>query len=172
MIKVLFVCLGNICRSPLAEGVFRRYAEEAGLREGLHGDILIDSAGTLGHHVGAAPDPRSIEVARTRGIDISGQRCRQIQTSDFETFDYILAMDRDNMSRLQELCPPEFSDRLHMFLPFASDLKGISEIPDPYLYKDMAAFERVYDFVERAASGLVQEVVARHFPQQHLKMSK
>lgn len=164
--------MGNICRSPLAEGIFRRYAEEAGLREGSNGDILIDSAGTLGHHVGSAPDPRSIEVARARGVDISGQRCRQIQARDFEEFNYILAMDQDNMARLQELCPPEFSDRLHMLLPFARDLKGVSEIPDPYLHKDMAAFERVCDFVERAASGLIQEVITRHFPQQHLKTSK
>lgn len=162
MINVLFVCLGNICRSPLAEGVFRHYVDAAGLGDGPDG-IFIDSAGTLGFHDGAAPDSRSILVARKKGIDISRQSCRRIGTADFEDFDYILAMDEDNLNTLKKLCPPDLAGRLHLFLPFAKDLKGLKEIPDPYLHRDIAAFERVYDFVDRASRGLLEEIIRCHF---------
>lgn len=164
LINVLFVCLGNICRSPLAEGVFRHYVNAAGLGEGPDG-IFVDSAGTLGFHKGSAPDPRSIKVAQKKGIDISGQNCRQIGPADFDDFDYILAMDLNNLAFITELCPPDKVDRVHLFLPFAKDLRGLKEIPDPYLFKDLQAFERVYDFIDRAALGLLDEIIRRHYPQ-------
>lgn len=162
MINVLFVCLGNICRSPLAEGVFRHHVKAAGLAEGPDG-IFVDSAGTLGLHAGSAPDPRSILVAQKKGIDISGQACRQIGAADFGNFDYILAMDENNLAYLKGVCPPDEAHRLHLFLPFAKDLKGLKEIPDPYYYRDIEAFERVYDFIDRASQGLLDEILRRHF---------
>jgi protein-tyrosine phosphatase len=162
LVNVLFVCLGNICRSPLAEGIFRHYVDAAGLGDGPDG-IFIDSAGTLGFHAGAAPDPRSILVAGKKGIDISGLICRRISTADFEDFDYILAMDNDNLAYLKEICPADTAHRLHLLLPFARDLKGLKEIPDPYLYRSMEAYERVYDFIDRAAKGLLDEIIRRHF---------
>jgi protein-tyrosine phosphatase len=103
-------------------------------------------------------------VAQKKGIDISAQVCRQISSADFEDFDYILAMDKDNLKRLKELCPKELHGKLHLFLPFAKDLKGLSEIPDPYLFRDIEAFERVYDFVDRASKGLLEDIIRQHFP--------
>jgi protein-tyrosine phosphatase len=148
-IRILFVCMGNICRSPSAEGIFRDLIE----REGLIDRFFVDSAGTHGYHVDEPPDPRAQETARGRGIDISGLRARQVVKSDFEAFDYLLAMDRYNYKLLSRACPPHLSHKLRYFLEFAPHL-ATTEVPDPY-YGGDHGFERVYDMMEDAAKGLI-----------------
>jgi protein-tyrosine phosphatase len=162
VVKVLFVCLGNICRSPLAEGLFRHRALEAGLEEGLGGAFLADSAGTGSWHVGNPPDIRSVAVARKYGIDISAQRGRQIEPSDFSTFDYILAMDRDNLSTLQAQCPPEHQEKVSLLLSHAPDTKLI-EVPDPYFFRDDAGFERIFSVIGEGVDGLLARLKSDHF---------
>ncbi len=154
MVRVLFVCLGNICRSPTAEGVFRDLIE----REGLSNAIEVDSAGTHAYHVGEAPDGRAQAEAKRRGIDISGLRGRQARSQDFQTFDYILAMDRSNHDNLLNICPLGSEDRLSMFLDFAPDV-GRREVPDPYYD---GGFNRVYDMIEQAATGLLNDIREKH----------
>lgn len=155
MIEVLFVCLGNICRSPTAHGVF---AEKVSAR-GLAGNIRVDSAGTSGWHIGEPPDPRSSQAAALRGYDLSGQRGRQVSASDFDRFHYILAMDKSNLANLRRLVPARFSGTLDLFLPFANDLPA--EVPDPY-YGGGDGFERVLDLVEVASDALLDHLIATH----------
>jgi len=147
--KVLFVCLGNICRSPTAEVVFRAIAA----REARDLEVAADSAGTAGYHIGAAPDLRSQQAARRRGYDMSGRRARVVAPEDFERFDLILAMDRENLAVLRRRAPRERHDRIRLFLEFAPDL-GTSEVPDPY-YGGPNGFEEVLDLVEGAARALL-----------------
>lgn len=154
-VRVLFVCMGNICRSPLAHGLFEHMVREAGLGE----HIQVDSAGTHAYHVGEPPDPRSQETARRRGVDLSGQKARRVSERDFEEFDYVLAMDKDNYLLLQDICPPGRESRLRLFLDFAPELPE-TEVPDPY-YGGASGFERVYDLVEAAARGLLEEIQRR-----------
>jgi protein-tyrosine phosphatase len=154
-IRVLFVCMGNICRSPTAHGVFRRMVEE----EGLADRIEIDSAGTHAYHVGKPPDERAQATAIKRGFDLSDLRARQAAAVDFETFDYVLAMDRDNFTILNELCPPKRQERLSLFLDYAPDL-GIREVPDPY-WGGEQGFEQVFDMVETASRGLLEAIKTR-----------
>ncbi|TIT86333.1 MAG: low molecular weight phosphotyrosine protein phosphatase, partial [Mesorhizobium sp.] len=135
--SILFVCLGNICRSPLAEGVLRAVLAERGTGH----DIVLDSAATSGWEVGSAPDPRSIAIAIRHGIDISGQRARRIAPEDFARFDLILGMDRSNVRDLKALAPQAARDRIHLFLKFASGNQR--DVPDPY-YEDQQAFASVY----------------------------
>jgi protein-tyrosine phosphatase len=151
-IKVLFVCMGNICRSPTAQGVFRAMVE----REGLSERILTDSAGTIDYHIGGLPDRRARETALKRGVDLSDLRARLVTVSDFEAFDYVVAMDHSNFQDLSALCPPGLEDRLHMFLDFAPD-QPVREVPDPY-YGGTAGFERVFDLVEEASRGLLTRI--------------
>ena len=148
-ISVLFCCMGNICRSPTAEAVFRSRVEEAGLAQ----QILIDSVGTHDYHIGNPPDPRTQRAARQRGYDMSGLRGRQVEVADFARFDYVLAMDNANMAILQRLCPLPQRDRLGLFLQYASSHRE-REVPDPY-YGGEDGFERVLDMVEDAAKGLL-----------------
>lgn len=155
-IKILMVCMGNICRSPLAHGLF----DELVAREGLGDAIVVDSAGTHAYHVGEQPDPRSQETARCHGIDLSGQRARRVAGADFERFDYILAMDSDNFSILAESCPDEHRHKLSLFLDFAPELEE-REVPDPY-YGGASGFDRVYALVEAASRGLLAEIRKRH----------
>lgn len=162
MFGVLFVCMGNICRSPMAEGVFRHLALEAGLTESPRTGIIIDSAGTSGYHVGDPPDRRGQRVAKRYGIDLSGLRSRRVERHDFDDFDMILAMDEDNMALLRERCPPDLHERLGIFLDYAPDIP-FSELPDPY-YGDEADFERCYSLVEQAAQGLLAKIIAEQFP--------
>ena len=150
--SVLFVCMGNICRSPTAEVVFRHYVENAG----LSASILIDSAGTHDYHIGHAPDMRSQQAAAQRGYDMSGLRGRQVERADFERFDYILAMDKANLAILQYLAPRGCKKHLGLFLDFARHGGG-REVPDPY-YGGEQGFENVLDMVEDAASGLLQHI--------------
>ncbi|HEX6930303.1 MAG TPA: low molecular weight protein-tyrosine-phosphatase [Gammaproteobacteria bacterium] len=146
--NILFVCMGNICRSPTAEGVFRKLLGEAG--NGLR--VEIDSAGTHGYHIGSAPDRRSQAVALRRQIDISTLRARQVTVEDFARFDLVLAMDEDNLAILRAQCPPEYRSRLRLFLEFGS--MGERNVPDPY-YGGDTGFEHVLDLVEDAARGLI-----------------
>lgn len=155
-VKVLFVCMGNICRSPTAEGVFAKRLQE----EGLSHLVAVDSAGTHAYHVGDAPDPRSQQAAARRGIEIQHLRARRAKRADFFAFDYVLAMDRDNLSGLQAMCPPEAKAQPHLFLAYAQEL-DIEEVPDPY-YGGGNGFERVLDMIEAAAEGLIADIRARH----------
>lgn len=149
-ISVLFVCMGNICRSPTAEGVFRRLVE----MEGLADAIDIDSAGTHAYHIGKPPDARSQLHARKRGVDLSTQKARKIDASDFEKFDYLLAMDHDNLARLQAECPPQYRHKLSLFMRFAKN-SGAAVVPDPY-YDGDRGFELVLDYIEDASGGLME----------------
>lgn len=153
--RILFVCLGNICRSPTAEAVFRALAA----REAPELAVSIDSAGTAGYHVGSAPDARAREAARRRGYDMSGLRARMIEPLDFERFDLILAMDRSNWTELRQEAPPSARERVRLFLEYALDA-GVLEVPDPY-YGGPNGFEEVLDLVESASRGLL-----RHLRQQ------
>ncbi|AJC81455.1 low molecular weight protein-tyrosine-phosphatase protein [Rhizobium etli bv. phaseoli str. IE4803] len=146
-ISILFVCMGNICRSPLAEGIFRHLVTEAGLT----GHFTIDSAGTGGWHEGEPPDGRSIATAQSNGIDISGQRARRIRSSDYRDFDLILAMDRDNVAALEKIAPPEATIRL-----FGDAALGTGEdIPDPY-YGGPDGFELIYTRLLTGCSSLLE----------------
>lgn len=155
-VKVLFVCMGNICRSPTAEAVFRHKVEEAGLAHRIH----TDSAGTHGYHVGERPDPRATEAASRRGIDLSGLRARKAAKQDFDDFDYVMAMDRDNLGLLEMLRDGTDDARLHLFLEFAPQ-RPESEVPDPY-YGGDRGFEHVLDLIEEAADGLLAHIRERH----------
>jgi protein-tyrosine phosphatase len=147
--RVLFVCLGNICRSPTAEGVLRHLAAQAGPRL----KIEIDSAGTADYHIGAPPDLRSRRAASRRGIDISGLRARQVTEDDFVRFDLILAMDRENLRELEAMKPANSRASLKLFLEYAPDL-NLRDVPDPY-YRDAGAFEEVLDLTTAASRGLL-----------------
>lgn len=149
MKRVLFVCLGNICRSPAAEGVLRMKAQERGL------DLVIDSAGTGGWHAGDPPDPRMIKAALRRGVDISHQRARQVDLSDFYQFDYLLAMDLANHSDLLDLAPPNRECDIRLFLDFAAC--ETRDTPDPY-YGGADGFERVLDLIELGAEGFLDHI--------------
>ncbi len=148
-VKILFVCMGNICRSPTAEGVFKKLVEEASLEH----CVVSDSAGTHDYHVGEAPDARAQDAARARGYDLSSLCARQVSRRDFQEFDYVLAMDEVNLRALRRLCPPEYASKLKLFLEFAGN-PAVREVPDPY-YGDTRGFERVLDLVEGASRGLI-----------------
>lgn len=152
--KVLFVCLGNICRSPTAEAVFRRQVQAAGLEE----RILVDSAGTSDWHLGKAPDSRSCQFASRRGYDLGPLRARQVCAEDFQRFDLILAMDHDNLAHLQQLRPASARAELDLFLR-RFDL-GCDAVPDPY-YGGEDGFEHVLDLVEQASAALLDEIKGR-----------
>lgn len=156
--KILFICLGNICRSPTAEGVLRALAA----RESPELDLQIDSAGTADYHVGEPPDRRTVAAAKRRGYDISGLRARLIQPEDFRRFDYVLAMDQANLSALQSRRPSDATATLGLFMSFAPG-SGHDEVPDPY-YGGVEDFERVLDLCEAASRGLLarlKEVASR-----------
>ena len=152
MVKVLFVCLGNICRSPTADGIFRELVR----REKLDQRLLVDSAGTSNWHIGKAPDARTVSAARQRGYDLSVLRARQVSQADFDEFDYILAMDEANLQELHAMKPAHFAGHLGLFLAFGSNSQ-YREVPDPY-YGGSDGFELVLDLVEDAAQGLLGHV--------------
>ncbi len=156
MIKVLFVCMGNICRSPTAEAAFTKLVQQTDLQN----KITIDSAGTHAYHIDEPPDLRSQQAARQRGMNMSHLRARQVTKEDFDKFDYILAMDSSNYAILKEMCPRGKEHKLSMFLDFAPDLNAI-EVPDPY-YGGSQGFEHVLDLVEAASKGLLDDI-RQHF---------
>lgn len=151
MVKVLFVCMGNICRSPTAEGVFRQLVEE----EGLGNRISIDSAGTCAFHVGEMPDPRARESALRRGVDLSGIRARAFQVDDFASFDIILAMDERNLRSILDLQPDDITCEVKLFLDYSK--RAETDVPDPY-YGGPQGFEFVMDLVEDASRGLLEDI--------------
>jgi len=158
VVRVLFVCMGNICRSPMAEGAFRAAVKDAGLEEA----IFTDSAGTIGYHAGNGPDPRAQETARRNGIDISGQRSRQVRPADFNDFDYILAMDNDNRHDLTDRCPDHLRGKISMFMSYAPD-HPYDEMPDPY-YGAKNQFDLCFDAAVHASAGLLSTIITKHFP--------
>lgn len=155
-VSVLFVCTGNICRSPTAEGVFAKRVREARLED----RVQVDSAATHDYHPGKPPDARSQRAAARRGYDLGGQRARVIVTEDFETFDYILAMDRGHLAILMRDCPPRHHGKLQLFLTYAEGLET-EEVPDPYCGSGVG-FEIVLDLVELASEGLLEHIRRKH----------
>lgn len=149
-ISVMFVCMGNICRSPTAHGVFRELVQRAGLQ----GQIDIASSGTHDYHVGHPPDHRSQQAAQRRGIDISDLRAQQITAEDLERFDYVLVMDQANYRLVMQVCPEALRYKVRLFLEFAPQYK-LRDVPDPY-YGAGNGFERVLDLVEDASMGLLK----------------
>ncbi len=154
-VSILLVCMGNICRSPTAEGVLRTLAE----REGLGAYFEVDSAGTHGYHVGEPPDTRARKAAARRGYDLSQLRARRVNDLDFMHYDAILAMDADNLSLLRRACPTEHRHKLGLFLDYAVNFDD-EEVPDPY-YGGDDGFDRVLDLVEDAARGLIAAMRAK-----------
>ena len=157
--SVLFVCLGNICRSPTADGIFRAMVE----KEGLGHVISVDSAGTSDWHVGKQPDPRTVEAAERRGYDLSPLRGRQVSPEDFDNFDFILAMDNDNLADLKQMMPKHFAGHLGLALAFADRSRRKQEgddVPDPY-YGGNRGFDLVLDLLEDACSGLLSHIKTR-----------
>jgi protein-tyrosine phosphatase len=148
--RILFVCMGNICRSPMAEGVFQQMVRQAGLEE----VVQVGSAGTHAFHAGEAPDKRAQATASKRGYDISGLRARRIKDKDFEDYDMILAMDWDNLALLQQMAPKSAHHKLQLLMRFASDHESAT-IPDPY-YGNQQGFEQVLDYIEDACNGLLE----------------
>jgi protein-tyrosine phosphatase len=144
--------MGNICRSPTAEGVVRAHLERAGLTD----DVELDSAGTHGYHIDKAPDERARKAAATRGYDLSSLRARRVSDFDFVRFDRILAMDRDNLEMLRQACPSEHRHKIRLFLEYARNFPE-REVPDPY-YGGAEGFEHVLDLVEDAAAGLIESL--------------
>ena len=152
MVKVLFVCLGNICRSPTAEGVFRKLIED----EGYDTDIEIDSAGTHAYHVGESPDSRAQQTAQQRGIDISQLRGRRVVTEDADVFDYVLAMDHENYQNLLHIFPDREHKKIGLFMQYAQQ-RAEEEVPDPY-FGGASGFDRVLDMIEEASIGLLNNI--------------
>lgn len=155
-IAVLFVCTGNICRSPTGEGVFRALLE----RQGLSEQFFIDSAGTSGWHVGEPPDRRSQAAALERGIDLSQQSSRRLTAADFDRFDYLLAMDRGHHQAMLRMAPPGRENRVHLFLSFAN-LPDIQDVPDPY-YGGVHGFSHVLDLVQTGCDALLAHIRQAH----------
>ena len=151
--RLLFVCLGNICRSPMAEGAFRHVAAEQGVLDRFE----IDSAGLGSWHVGQAPDHRAQKAADQRGIDISGQSARQIRSSDFTRFDLLLAMDGSNYGELAQLAPKSERHKIRRFLDFAPHA-GTKDVPDPF-FGEAEGFDRALDLIDEAARGLLAELL-------------
>ena len=154
-VRVLFVCMGNICRSPTAEGVFRHLVSQSGFTE----IVETDSAGTHAYHVGEQPDRRAQMAAKQRGIDLSDLRARRVMLADYESFDYILAMDNENYEILVSQSPAHAKPKIRLFMDFAQQ-RSEKEVPDPY-YGGQRGFDMVFEMVEDASKGLLQDIQQR-----------
>jgi protein-tyrosine phosphatase len=154
-VKVLFVCMGNICRSPTAHGVFQSLLDE----KGIGGSIQVDSAGTHSYHIGSPPDLRSQAMAQSRGVDLTGLRARRFVTTDFTEFDYLLGMDHANLADMLALKPDATGARVKLMLDY-SDRFEQQEIPDPYFGED--GFDLVFDMIDDAARGLLRDIRSQH----------
>jgi protein-tyrosine phosphatase len=154
--KVIFICMGNICRSPSAQGVFEKHLTKNGLQE----NFVIDSAGTHSYHVGGSPDSRSSQVALDRGIDIQNQKARKISQEDCEEFDYIVVMDHANHMNVKMICPKQHQHKIHKIMRFSPSAK-YTEVPDPY-YGGESGFELVLDLLENASIGLLKHIQLTH----------
>ena len=152
-LRVLMVCMGNICRSPTAEAVLRTKLAAAGLQRA----VVVDSAGTHGYHTGEAPDPRAVRVGAARGYALGELRARPVVPADFADFDWLLAMDQANFEWLQRKAPPGFAGRIELLLPYGRRFPDVREVPDPY-YGPPAGFDRVLDLVEDACDGFIQRL--------------
>ena len=157
MVKVLFVCLGNICRSPTADGVFKKLLGDQTFRD----SVVVDSAGTGDWHLGKAPDQRTQTAAAKRGYDLSDLRARTVTMDDFEQFDHILTMDDNNYKDLLGIAPQQYHGKIRMFLEHAPQF-NLTAVPDPY-YDGEEGFEAVLDLVEAASAGLLEHIKANHF---------
>lgn len=155
MTKVLFVCMGNICRSPTAEGVFHKMVRDSGLGD----SVKVASAGTHAYHVNEAPDMRAQVAARKRGYEIAQLRARQVTAEDFRDYDFVLAMDWENLTVLQQQCPRQYKHKLHLLMRFASEFDAAT-VPDPY-YGGAEGFGTVLDYIEDACQGLLELVRKR-----------
>ncbi len=159
MIKFLFVCLGNICRSPTAEGVFRHKLNKMGIRDGYLENIFIDSAGTAGYHIGKKPDKRSRQIAAKYGVDLETLSSRKLTLQDFTDYDYILAMDQENMTDMMAICPQEKQHKIKLFMEeYGEFCAGVTQVPDPYYMGDMEGFDRVFDIISRGCDGLIKHL--------------
>ena len=154
-LRVLMVCMGNLCRSPMAEAVLRSKLAQAGLAQ----VVTVDSAGTHGFHKGSLPDPRAVAQTTSRGYSMKGLKSRPVVADDFSRFDLVLAMDRDNLDTLRDRCPPSEHGRLHLLLSFAPAALA-DEVPDPY-FGSVAGFERALDLIEPACGGLLDDLRRR-----------
>lgn len=150
--KVLFVCMGNICRSPTAEGIFNNIVN----KNNAANRYVIDSAGTHGYHVGSKPDVRSMATALTNGIDLSCQKSRQLTETDFDIFDNIIAMDHNNMSYMRAMCPSTYYHKLNLLLEFATNCE-LEEVPDPYHFSD-DGFNDVFELIFNGCQGLYHKL--------------
>lgn len=161
-LQVLMVCTGNICRSPIAEGVLRAKLQQAGLAD----QVVVDSAGTHGFHKGTAADPRAVAQAGLRGYRLAGIKSRPVVEADFKRFDLLLAMDRGNLATLRERCPPAEQHRLQLLLPFVAQATGqalaagAEDVPDPY-FGSVQGFDEVLDLIEPACEALLQDIGRR-----------
>ncbi len=155
-VNILFVCMGNICRSPTAQGVFEKLLGENSLSE----RFVVDSAGTHAYHVGEPPDSRAIQAAQRRGIALDHQRARRVSETDFAAFDYVLAMDEENFAILSSICRAQDRSKLHLLMDFAPEAK-VRDVPDPY-YGGSNGFERVLDLIEYASHGLLESIRRQH----------
>jgi protein-tyrosine phosphatase len=158
-ISVLMVCTANICRSPLAQGLLIRAVDEVGLQK----QIAVDSAGTQAGMQGQRPDPRAQAVASEVGVDISRFKARKLTSKDIERFDYVVAMDTEHLSTLQDMCPPEQQHKLALIMTYAPQNAGM-EIPDPY-FGNAAGFQRVLELLSEATQGLLDQIMETHFPE-------
>jgi protein-tyrosine phosphatase len=157
-VQILFICMGNICRSPTAEGVMRKLVAGAGLQH----RVAVDSAGTHGYHVGSPPDARSLAAAGRRGYDLTALRARQVVESDFEEFDLLLVMDLENLMLLQSMCPAQHQAKLRLLMSYALN-SSAPVVPDPYYGDGVSGFETVLDYIEDACDGLLRLLSHRSF---------
>ncbi len=154
--NVLFVCMGNICRSPTADAVFKHTVRKAGLEH----EIFVDSAGTHAYHIGEPPDRRTQNSALKRGYHMHDLRARRVAANDFSDFHYILAMDHENLALLQQRCPDQYNSKLELFMNYSKGLYSNQEVADPYFGGDQG-FELVLDMVEEASQGLLEHICNR-----------